>query len=124
MADEKQPTKIDWNTAAVKGGGLTVQLSAKPESEWTERAEQVIDRLQRSGSGWGEIKVMKKGTLRVADLEPGAEDDLRHFLESVVLQANVEPQAASDDEPDDDEGSEEDRRSTEAFRAFADDADA
>jgi hypothetical protein len=121
MADETQPTTIDWSTAAVKDGQLTVQLSAKPESEWTERAAQVIDRLRRPGSRWGETKVIKNGALCVADLEPGSEDDLRHFLESVVLQANNDPEAG---EPEDDEGSEEDRRSTEAFRAFADDGDA
>jgi thiamine monophosphate kinase len=121
MADETQPTTIDWKTAAVKDGRLTVQLSAIAESEWKERAERVIDRLQRPGSRWGLIEVTKKGAVRVADLEPGSEDDLRHFLESVVLQADIDSQAA---EPEDDEESEEDRHATEAFRAFADDGDA
>jgi hypothetical protein len=43
----------------------------------------VIERRYRGGSGWGAIKV-GKARLRVDDV------DLRHLLESAVLQANAD----------------------------------
>jgi hypothetical protein len=78
---------------------------------------RVIDRLQRGNERWGAIKVTRK-QLRVDGLEPGSEAELRHLLESAVLQANSEFDEG--DEPDD-ERSEDDQRMTDAFRAFAED---
>ena len=64
---------------------------------------------------WGEIDVGKK-KLKVDDVEPGAEADLRHFLETAVLQANADPP------PNEKEGerSDADQAMTDAFRSFAD----
>ena len=112
---------IDWGAAEVDGSRLTVPFTGKPSSDFKTQLSDVLDRL-RHGRGWGEIKV-SKSKLRVADVEDGAESDLRHFLESAVLQANANLAADEDDEETDsgDERSETDDRKTEAFRAFADD---
>ena len=108
--------RIDWAEATVDGGQLTVPLAGEPTKEWAERVASVIDRLH-AGSGWGAIKVTKK-KVTVADVTAGAEPDLRHLLESAVLQANADlaPTETSDG---DDERSDDDVQMTEAFRAFA-----
>ena len=118
MSDEIQ---IDWGAAEVERGRLTVPFTGKPSSDFKAQLAGVVERLRRGG-GWGEIKV-GKSKLRVADVEDGAEGDLRHFLESAVLQANANL-AADDDDDDgpasDGERSEADDRMTDTFRAFAD----
>jgi hypothetical protein len=112
-------TRIDWSSASVDDGQLTVGLEGKPSSEWRTRVERVLERLQTGGSGWGAIKVGKK-RLTVADVRDGSESELRHLLESAVLQANAD--LAPDDEDasdEDDERSAADQKLTDAFRAFA-----
>ena len=120
MADERHgEIGIDWATASVDDGRLTVGFAGKPSAEWTDRLGHVIERLQRPTGGWEDIAVRRK-TLRVDSVSPGSEADLRHFLESAVLQTNA------DLEPDDDdvdgsgtERSGPDQRMTEAFRSFS-----
>ena len=114
--------QIDWDSAAVDDSRLTVAVTGKPSKQWAEAVTRVLDRLQRGSERWGAIKVTKK-QLRVDGLQPGSEADLRHLLESAVLQANATLEPDEDDEPDsDDERSEADEQMTDAFRAFADDA--
>jgi hypothetical protein len=111
--------QIDWGQASVDGGRLTVPLEGEPSKEWVTRVERVLERLHTRGSAWGEIEVGKK-KLTVADVTSGSEDDLRHLLESAVLQANAD--LAADDEDDGgkaDERSEADQQMTDAFREFA-----
>jgi hypothetical protein len=108
--------QIDWGSAEVDDGRLTVPIAGKPSKRWADAVARVLDRLQR-GERWGEIKVTKK-QVRVDAVEPGTEADLRHLLESAVLQANSE--FDDGDEPDD-ERSEADQQMTDAFRAFGDD---
>jgi hypothetical protein len=112
---------LDWGTAEVSDGRLSVAFSEKPSKDWTGRFEAVIDRLARGGTAWGTIEVAKK-KLHVDAVEPGGEADLRHLLDSALLQANA---ARDDDGVDDaDRGrSERDQSLTDAFRAFADDRD-
>jgi hypothetical protein len=107
---------IDWGSAAVDGGTLTVPFTAKPPAEWIDQLGQVIARLQRGGGGWDGVEVAKK-KLRVDGVRPGAESDLRHFLESAVLQANAD--LAEDDGGDGAERSGADREMTDTFRSFA-----
>jgi hypothetical protein len=110
-------TEIDWGSASVDDGRLTVEFAGKPSKEWAARLEQVIRQLARTGGGWGEIEV-KKAKLRVDAVTPGSESALRHFLEGAILQADADqpPEADSADE----ERSEPDQRMTDAFRAFGD----
>jgi hypothetical protein len=119
MADDE--VKIDWGEASVDGGRLTVPLSGNPPAAYKAQLARVIERLERGGSGWGEIKV-GKAKLRVEGIGAGAESDLRHFLEAAVLQANADVRAEEDDDDDADQGderSEPDQAMTDAFRAFA-----
>ncbi|HEX5146787.1 MAG TPA: hypothetical protein VFV85_07170 [Conexibacter sp.] len=109
------PVEIDWSSAEVADGELTVQLSQPPSSAWRKRFRAVQAQLERAGEPWEQVRV-KKDRLVVAGVEPGAEDDVRHFVESVVLQANAAERDEHDDEDEHDPG---DRRMTEAFQAFA-----
>jgi hypothetical protein len=108
---------IDWASADVVDGRLTVAFSQKPPKEWRKRLEAVLERLPRAGGGWAEIKV-KKRRLRVDAVQPGAEADLYHYLDSALLQANA-GDGAEDEEPASPR-SQRDAALTEAFRAFAD----
>jgi hypothetical protein len=54
------------------------------------------------GGAWGAIEV-KKGAVRVADVEPGSEDKLRHHLEAVVQHANADHEPDASGESEDDE---------------------
>ena len=60
----------------------------------------------------------------MASVTPGCEPDLRHFLDSVVLQvnSNFAPDEEGD-EGDDSDGSDQDREMTEVFRSFATEPD-
>jgi hypothetical protein len=118
MTDDE--VTIDWGAASVDGGRLTVPLAGKPPAGFKAALTAVVERLDRSGSAWGEVKVTKS-KLRVDDVGPGAEGGVRHFLEAAVLQANADVRA--DDEEDDepgagDERSAPDQEMTDAFRAF------
>ncbi len=55
--------------------------------------------------------------MKVAAVQAGGEDDLRHFLESALLEVNTAFTAA--DAADDGQPSEQDARMTDAFRGFA-----
>ena len=122
--DEVPHGEIDWTTASVRDGRLTVEIAGEPGSEWSARVRELAERLDRPGSAWGEIGV-KTSKLRVKDVAEGAEGDLRHLLESAVLQANAEfaPDDDDDEDGDADAGSEQDREMTAAFRAFAESGD-
>ena len=103
---------------AVDDGRLTVSLDGEPSKEWVKRVEGVLDRLHHGGSGWGAIKVSKK-RVTVADVADGSENDLRHLLESAVLQANADLADDDDGGGNGHERSEADQQKTDAFRAFA-----
>ncbi len=113
------PTSIDWGTASVDDGRLTVAFEGKPDSEWRERFEAVIDRLRRPSARFGKVEV-GKGKLKVSDVEPGSESDLRHLLESALLQANADEAPDDEDGAPDEQRSDDDQGMTDAFRAFAD----
>ena len=113
--------KIDWRAASVDDGRLTVPLAGEPPDGFKARLAHVVERLDRGGSGWGEIKV-GKAKLRVDAVVAGSERDLRHFLEAAVLQASADAEDNDDEETGSgDKRSEEDQAQTDAFRAFAED---
>ena len=109
--------EIDWASASVEDADLTVALTDTHSKQWGEAFVGVLERLDTRASGWGTIKLGKR-KINVADVEPGAENDLRHLLESVVLQANATISAEPADSADS-ERSEPDEEMTAAFRAFA-----
>ncbi len=109
---------IDWSSAEVDDGRLTVAVGGRRSAAWSERLEEVLDRLGRGGSRWGEVEAGKK-KLRVDAVERGAEADLRHFLESAVLQANAD-EPPKEAKKSGGERSEDDQEMTDVFRSFAD----
>jgi hypothetical protein len=59
----------------------------------------------------------------VADVQEGSEGELRHLLESIVLQVNSEFHAKDDEaapEPEQDPGEVSDNRVAATFRSYAD----
>jgi hypothetical protein len=118
---------IDWASAEVRDGDVTVGLSGKSSKEWRERFDTVLRLLRQSAGGWGEVK-LTKGAIRVKSLQPQAEGDLRHFLDSLVAQVNAElPEGEDEGDGDDDEGDAEsldrsailDAEMTATLRSFA-----
>jgi hypothetical protein len=111
---------LDWSTAEVNDGTVTVELSGKPATKWVKHFDRTVQLLHRGN--WSEVK-LKNRKIRLGVVSAGSEDDVRHFLESLVLEANttIEPdeqQVASDS------GSREDQAMTERLRSFAEAAEA
>jgi hypothetical protein len=117
---------IDWASAEVHDGDVTVELSGKSSKAWRERFDTILRLLRPSGGGWGEVK-LTKGAIRVKSLQPQAADDLRHFLESLVVQVNAElPEELGEGEDDEQDGAESldrsailDAEMTATLRSFA-----
>ena len=122
MAAEQRD--IDWGSADVEDATLMVELTGASSKAWKQRFETVLALLETPHSHWREVRLTKRG-IEVARVQQGAETELRHFLESVVLQVNSElpePQEAPGGEEE--AGSEDlaraDRQMEATFRAFAD----
>ena len=81
--------EIDWSSAEVHDGHVTVDLAGKVSKQCRERFEAVRSLLGASSGGWGDVKLVKR-TIHVRGLHPEAEHELRHFLDSVVVQVNAE----------------------------------
>jgi hypothetical protein len=122
-----EPRKIDWANAEIEEGALTVELTGANSKAWRRRFESVLTLLETSHSQWGEVRI-NRNAIRVAEVGQGSETELRHFLESVVLQVNSElPQPKESTQGDEadvvetkaDEAAHVDRQMTAAFRAFA-----
>jgi hypothetical protein len=115
--NEHPQASIEWASAEVAGGDLTVPLAGEANAAWAERVQAVVERLARPGSAWGATKVTD-AEVTVEAVTAGAEEDLRHLLDSAVQQANAD--FAPEEETDAGDGpSEADVAMTEAFRSFA-----
>jgi len=112
---------LDWSSAQVRDATLEVAVAGERPKGWRKSAQRTVCLL---GSGdLGEVSV-GKGSVRVTEVSAGPEERLRHFLESVVEQAN-----AGHDLPGDDDGAEAeagseapagpDAKMTKRFRSFA-----
>ena len=123
---------LNWSTAKVEDSKLTVDLDGELPSGWKDSFDAVA-RLLTSSADWGEVSVKGKKSVRVADVSEGSEERLRHFLESVVEQANAdhrpddserdESRDAGDDDDDQDGDDDRDEASPDAemserFRSF------
>jgi hypothetical protein len=113
---------LEWSAAAVQDGVLTVQVAGDRPKGWKATFERTVSLL--GGGDWGSVS-LKGAKVRVTDVTEGSEDELRHFLEAAVQQANathVEPDEDADDRPDEsetgDEGDDVDARITSRFRDF------
>jgi hypothetical protein len=117
MAAEQR--HIEWGSAEIDGGMLNVQLIGASSKSWKARFENVLALLDTPHSGWGEVSLTKKA-IQVSGVQHGREAELRHFLESAVLQANTD--TAPDAPPTHEEENEEldaDEQMAQTFRSFA-----
>jgi hypothetical protein len=114
MASDRHATaELDWGQAVVRDGTLTLPLSQKASKRWVAEVESVLDRLAPRA----EVDVGRE-RLAVA-VQAGGEGDVRHLLESAVLEAN----SRLADEDHDDAGLDpDDAAMTATFRSFAPDA--
>jgi hypothetical protein len=123
MVDQRR--EIDWASAEVSGGDVVVALTGDASNAWSERFDGVLALLAQSGARWDEIAVTKKA-VKISSLQAGAEDELRHFLESVVVQVNSELAPEADDatgaEPGDPQGV-QDAEMGEKLRSFSEQQD-
>jgi hypothetical protein len=122
---------LNWSTAKVEDSRLTVDLDGELPSGWKDSFDAVA-RLLASSAEWGEVSLKGKKSVRVADVSDGSEERLRHFLESVVAQANADHTPDDSDrdedaEDEEDEGGDDDRDAaspddemSERFRSFSD----
>lgn len=87
MKDKRR--EIDWASAEVRKGTVVVELTGRPSKTWSDSFDGVLRLLGNGTGGWGKIGLGKKA-IEVEGLQEGAEGDLRHFLEAVVVQVNAE----------------------------------
>jgi hypothetical protein len=124
-----EPATLDWSTAQVRDGVLKVELQGEKPKGWGKTFAATAAMLG-GGGDWDEVE-LENDQIRVTGVGPGMEDKLRHFLESVVLQANSDHMPDEADETDEDEesrasegvedsGTDADSDLTARFRAFAD----
>lgn len=118
-----EPRQIRWGSTQIEDATLVVELSGAPSKAWRARFESVLALLETPHSRWGEVRLTKKG-IEVTALQQGSEAELRHFLESIVLQANSDtapeaPQRDLEDEEADGQEPDSDEQMTATFRAFA-----
>jgi hypothetical protein len=111
--------RIDWGSAEVEDGTLSVELGGPVPKGWVKRAEEVLT-LLGTHAGWGKISVSKR-KLKASDVQEGSEEQLRHLLESAITQANAAlgVDDAGDEDEEGDPRVDADRRLARAFRAFA-----
>jgi hypothetical protein len=117
MAAEQR--QIEWGTAEIDDATLSVQLAGASSKAWKARFENVLALLDTPHGRWREVSLTKKA-ISVSGVQHGSEAELRHFLESAVLQANTDtapdaplPHDEEDEEPDADE------QMAQTFRSFA-----
>lgn len=122
-SDEAKPIRIEWASAVVEDGQLTVEFDDEPPPGWRDGFDSVLERLRRPANAWGQIELDAR-QVRVANVSRGAEGELRHLLESAVLQANASSRLTAQEESvdhddDGDDQSTPDQAMTERFRSFA-----
>jgi hypothetical protein len=114
--------QIDWESADVHEGTLTVQLTGTATKGWEQHFKSVLGRLSRTPEGWEEVRLAKR-SIKVSGVREGSEGDLCHLLESVVLQANADLQPnGNGGRPQEDEKDPArvlDERMTRTFQSFA-----
>ncbi len=108
-----EPRQIDWRTAVVKGGTLSVELTGEPSRPWAERMEAVLARLEPRRAA--AIKVAKR-RIKVDAVTEDSALELRHLLESAAQQANADLVSAP--ESDDPEAASGDGQLTQMFQEF------
>jgi hypothetical protein len=116
--------RLEWSSAEVSDGTLTVSLSGKPPKKWREAFERATALL--SHGSWTTRLSQRGAAVRLDPVQLGEEERVRHFLEGALLEVNRT--ILNEDELFEDsassEGSEEpevsaDEQLTQRFRAYA-----
>lgn len=118
-AQSESLPELAWEEAEVHDGELHLTLTADAPRGWASRFRKLLARLGTGGeTRWGRISVSRR-EVKVADVAEGGEGDLRHLLETVLLQVNTD--FAPEEEGDTERSPEEQRdaRLTDLFRNFA-----
>jgi len=112
-------TAISWGGARVADGTLTVELDPAPDRAWTRRFRRVIAMLDRSPGEWEAIE-LHRGAITLTGVREGAQEKLRHLLESAIVEVSGDLHAGGPaGDRDGDEQRARDLRMTEAFRSLA-----
>jgi len=115
---DSSPLHIEWATAEVRDGVLTVAVAGERPRGWAPRLRAVLALLTPPNRGWADIDVAR-AHITVADVREGAESDLRHHLDSALLQVSADLSETDGQGANDDEST-FDGRMQQAFRSFAD----
>ena len=93
--------QVDWASAEVSEGELTVGFTDKAPRRWRDAFQRTAVLL---GDDSWDLHNARSGQVRVSPIHPGEEERVRHFLESLVLEANAaafgEAQAFGEGEED------------------------
>jgi hypothetical protein len=121
--------QLDWSSAEVHDSKLSVPLDGEPPRGWRDTFERTAALL--GANDWDSVK-LKGRQVEVTGLKQGGEEKLRHYLESIVQEANAAHAPEENEESDDDERSGDhdedsveeraaspDTEMTERFRSFA-----
>jgi hypothetical protein len=122
MVDEP---RLEWNTAQVRDGTLTVKVAGEFDEEWEQTFARTLALL--SSSGTRGALAFTKGKVTVDDVQEGSEENVRFALNGAVQEANAHHSDHADESDEDSgeddgesEGGEIDRRMTDRFRDPAD----
>jgi hypothetical protein len=108
-------TAIDWDGAVVRDGTLVVGLTEEPTRGWKRRFRGALALLDRTHGDWEAI-TLRGVTITVPALREGGEGRLRHLLDSAVVEASGDLDAAAPADGERDAQRARDRRMTEALR--------
>lgn len=115
---------LQWSAAEVQNATLTVPIDGDRPRGWKTTFDQTVRLL--GGGTWGEVS-LKRGRVKVTEVTEGSEEELRHFLEGVIQQANATHIETSEDGDEDTDGAADtsgedhddaDGRMTSRFRDF------
>ena len=117
--------QLDWSTAEVSEGQLTLGLTEKPSKQWRGVFERTAALL--SAGTWEVALKAKKASVQISPIRPGDEERVRQFIEGVVQEANTRTGGADESSSGEDTASDEpaesqpspDEQLTEHFRSFA-----
>jgi hypothetical protein len=88
--------QLDWSSAEVHDAKLSVRLDGEPPRGWRDTFERTAALL---GANDWESVTLKRRRVEVTGLTQGGEEKLRHYLESIVQEANAAHAPGENEEP-------------------------
>jgi hypothetical protein len=81
--------KIDWVSAEVRAGTLTLPLEGRTSPAWTARLRDLVAGADLDHDGWDAVEVTR-AHVKVRAIRSGVATDLHELLERLVTQANAD----------------------------------